>query len=220
MRAFASVPARRFVACVALAVLVAPGSAAVGRARELVDRVLASIEGRIITLSDVRTALRFGLVPTDGATDVTAATLERLIDRAVVLTEVNRYAPPEPDAAEVRERVASVRARFDSAEQFGAALRVAGLDEHALAQWARDDLRIRQYLQDRFAGAADPTEEDVESYLRRHEAELRREGRSLEDPDVQRRAREQASAERRAAVVAEWLRSLRARAGVTLAPTL
>jgi hypothetical protein len=184
----------------------------------LVDRVLASVEGRVITLSDVRTAMRFGLVQTEDAGDAAAATLDRLIDRAVILTEVNRYAPPEPDASAVREAVARIRSRFDSEERFSEAMRLAGLDEGALAQWARDDLRIHRYLQDRFAGAADPTEEDVESYLRRHEAELRRDGRALDDPEVQRRAREEAVAARRAAVITEWVHGLRDRARVNVAP--
>ena len=93
-------------------------------------------------------------------------------------------------------------------------------DGARITQWARNDLRIAQYLRERFAGAADPREEDVESYIRRHEAELRRTGRALNDPEVQRLAREGAAAERHEAVVAEWVQGLRARAGVSTTPPL
>ena len=201
--------------CVALLAAAAPG-----RGDDLLDRVLATVEGRVITLSDVRTAVQFGLVAADSPADVMAASLDRLINRLVILSEVERYAPPEPDPAAIREAVAAIRARFVSEEAADAALQVAGLDEAALTQWARNDLRIAQYLRERFAGTAEPSEEDIEGYIRRHEADLRRTGRALDDPEVQRMARERVAAERQEAMVAEWVQGLRARAGVSTTPPL
>ena len=194
--------------------------AAPGRGDELIDRVLAAVEGRVITLSDVRTAVRFKFVKTGTAADVIAATLDGLIDRLVILAEVERYAPPEPDPEAIRNAVAAMRARIGSDQEVAAALRVAGLDEAALVQWARNDLRVAQYLRERFAGAAEPSEEDVESYMRRHEADLLRTGRALDDPEIRRLALERVAVERHEAVVAEWVKGLRARAGVTLTPAL
>jgi len=194
--------------------------AAPGGGDELIDRVLAAVEGRVITLSDVRTAARFEFVKTGTAADVIAATLDGLIDRLVILGEVERYAPPEPDPDAIRNAVAAMRARIGSDQEVAAALRDAGLDEAALVQWARNDLRVAQYLRERFAGAADPSEEDVESYVRRHEADLLRTGRALDDPEIRRLALERVSVERHEAVVAEWVKGLRARAGVTLTPPL
>ena len=188
------------------------------RADDLLDRVLATVEGRVITLSDVRTAQRFGFVSTGGSADATSATLDRLIDRLVILAEVERYAPPEPDPEAVRRAVAEVHARVGSEDAVAGALRVAGLDEAALVQRARNDLRIAQYLQERFAGAAEPTDEDVESYVRRHEADLRAGGRPLDDSEVRRLARERVAAERHDAVVREWVQGLRDRAGVSTTP--
>ena len=67
--------------------------AGVARA-ETIDRVLAVAGGQVIMLSDVTAALDLGLVPEGGAadsgTDRTGAALARLIDRALVLVEVNR----------------------------------------------------------------------------------------------------------------------------------
>jgi len=194
--------------------------AAPGGGDELIDRVLAAVEGRVITLSDVRTAVRFKFVKTGTAADVIAATLDGLIDRLVILAEVERYAPPEPDPEAIRNAVAAMRARIGSDQEVAAALRVAGLDEAALVQWARNDLRVAQYLRERFAGAAEPSEEDVESYMRRHEADLLRTGRALDDPEIRRLALERVAVERHEAVVAEWVKGLRARAGVTLTPAL
>ena len=205
-------------AALACVLLVAPAAPAGGD--DLLDRVLATVEGRVITLSDVRTAVRFGLVAADSSGDVMTAALDRLINRRVILSEVERYAPPEPDPAAIREGVAAIRARFTSEAAADAALRAAGLDDAALTEWARNDLRIAQYLRERFADAADPSEEDVEGYIRRHEADLRRTGRALDDSEVQRLARERVAAERHEAVVAEWVKGLRARAGVSTTPPL
>jgi hypothetical protein len=187
----------------------------------LLDRALASVEGRVITLSDVRAATRFGLVEADGgAADVMAAALERLIDRTLILAEVERYAPPEPDPVAVRRKVALVRARFPSEDAFRSALRVAGIDEGFLEQWSRNDLRAERYLEERFAGTAEPTDEDIVAYIRRHEADLRRTGRALDGPDVRELARAQVALERRRAVVQDWVRELRARADVSTTPAL
>lgn len=212
--------ARTRVTAAALTCVTLFAAAAPGRGDDLLDRVLATVEGRVITLSDVRTAVQFGLVATDSPADVMAASLDRLINRLVILSEVERYAPPEPDPAAIREEVAAIRARFVSEEAADAALQVAGLDEAALTQWARNDLRIAQYLRERFAGTAEPSEEDIEGYIRRHEADLRRTGRALDDPEVQRMARERVAAERQEAMVAEWVQGLRARAGVSTTPAL
>ena len=65
---------RRFIA--GLAILVA----ASGSARaEIIDRILAVVDTQIITLSDVRAALRFGLVSEDVSLDPTGAVLQRLM---------------------------------------------------------------------------------------------------------------------------------------------
>jgi hypothetical protein len=186
----------------------------------LLDRALATVEGRVITLSDVRTAARFGFVDTGGGADVAAVTLERLIDRTLMLAEVERYVPPEPEAAAVRERAYGIRAHFSSDDAFRSALRVAGIDESFVEEWARNDLRIERYLEERFAGAAEPTEEDVIGYIRRHEADLRQEGRPLDDPEVRELARAEVARERRRVVVEEWVRELRARAHVSTTPAV
>jgi len=186
----------------------------------LLDRVLATVEGRVITLSDVRAAQRLGLVDVAGAGDAAAAALDRLIDRTVILIEVERYAPPEPDPSAVSERVSAVKARLGSPEQLAAALQLSGLDEASLDEWARNDLRIERYLQDRFAGAAEPTDEDIDGYLRRHAGDLARSGRASNDPEARRQAREQVALERRAALVSEWVQGLRDRATISAPPPL
>ena len=120
------------------------------RADEIIDRVLAVAAGDLIMLSDVRAALDLGMVSPAGASDPVRAVLSTLIDRALVLDEVNRYAPPEPSTTEIDRAFNQVRARFDSVQAFERILANAGLGEGQLRETLRHNLRIRAYLDQRF----------------------------------------------------------------------
>jgi hypothetical protein len=139
---------------------------------EILDRVLAVVAGRLIMLSDVTAARDLQLVPVDPGADPIRAVLTRLIDRELVLVEVDRYAPPEPSAAAVDAEVQRVRARFSSAAALDAALARSGLDGLHLRETLRQDLRMRAYLDQRFAGAGDRRQALVDEWM----AGLRRRG--------------------------------------------
>jgi hypothetical protein len=161
------------------------GSAASAQPREeLVERTLAIVGGRAVTLADATTAQALDLVPE--AKDLDAA-IERLVERALVLREVDRYAPAEPSAQVIDDRLAEMRRRIPAA-QFAAALAAGGFTDARLRAWVRDDLRIASYLEQRFAAMADL---------------------SLEQAAPELRAR--LSEERRASLIAEWVADLRRR---------
>ena len=182
-------------------------------AQEVIERVLAVVEGQIVALSDVRAALTFGLVadPPQGA-DPIATTLNRMIDRELMLGEVQRYQPPEPDKAEVEKRLARIRGRLQSEDAFLAAMARTGFDLERLGEWVRNDLRIEEYLKERFASAGQLSDAEVDTYLQQHQSELMRDGRSL--AAAQGMARAALNAERRESLVAEWLAGLRRRAEI------
>ncbi len=137
--------------------LVTPVVAGPSAADEIIERVLATVSGVPITQSDVAAARTFRIVAVDGSDrDV----LSRLIDRSLMLAEVDRYAPPEPEAAAVEREVESARARFADAQAFASALARAGMDEKYLRDLLRQNLRIRVYLDQRFA-AQSPGDRDT-----------------------------------------------------------
>ena len=115
-------------------------------AQELVERTLAIVGGTALTLSDVRTAIALGLLDTKDA-DVA---IEALVQRALILREVERYAPAEPSTAQIDERLTQLRDGFGS-EQLQSILRSGGFTEARLRAWLRDDVRIAAYLDQRFA---------------------------------------------------------------------
>ena len=65
---------------------------------EILDRILATVGGTLILQSDAMGAVRLGFlqVPT-GHPDPLQFALDRLIERRLMLLEVDRYGPPEPD---------------------------------------------------------------------------------------------------------------------------
>ena len=163
-----------------------PGLAAAQGSGQLVERTLAIVAGRAVTLSDARTARALGFIDTaDVESSATA-----LVERALMLREVDRYAPPEPLEAEVTRAIDELRARL-TAEQLTRILAEGGFTEARLRAWIRDDLRIAAYLDQRFSAAADLSVASTTPELR-----------------------ERQSAQRRANLIADWLTDLRRRTPV------
>ena len=128
---------------------------AAGLRAETIDRVLAVVAEQLITQSDVTAAIDLGLQSADAAPDPVRAVLSKLIDRELVLAEVERYAPAEPAAEAVDLELQRVRQRFRMPADFDAALARSGIDERYLRETLRQDLRVRAYLDQRFSAAAE-----------------------------------------------------------------
>ena len=120
---------------------------------ETIDRVLAVVEGQLITLTDVTAARDLGLQTADGAADPVRAILTKLIDRELALAEVERYAPPEPAADAIDRELERMRARFQKPGDFDAALARSGIDERHVRETLRQDLRMTAYMNQRFTAA-------------------------------------------------------------------
>jgi len=124
-----------------------------GASAETIDRVLAVVAGEVITLTDVAAARDLGLVGASGAVDPVRAVLSTLVDRELILAEVERYVPAEPSAEAVDRELAAVRARFATQAEFDAVLARSGADEKHVREALRQNLRIRAYEDQRFAAA-------------------------------------------------------------------
>ena len=183
---------------------------------EVIDRVLAVVDTQIITLSDVRAALRFGLVPEDVTTDPTGAVLQRLIDRRLMLIEVDRYAPPEPSEAAVNASLAAVERRFKDALGLEIALNQSSLTREELRRQLRDTLRIESYLQQRFSTSVQVSDDEVARYYREHPEEFTREGQVRSFDEARETARARVIEHQRATFVTQWIEGLRKRGSVQL----
>lgn len=200
-----------------LLALIAAGSPAPGAAgQELIERTLALVGGQPITLSDVRAATAFGLVAADRATPDVPLVTAVLVDRELMLREVQRYAPPPPSEAAVDARLDEVRQRYSDPAAFDRALELHGLTEVRLRAWLRDDLRTVAYLAQRFASASTPTDADIAAAYARSRAAFDTAGLSLEQATPQ--LRERLVVARRAELISDWLSDLRRRTDVVILP--
>jgi hypothetical protein len=123
---------------------------------EVIDRTLAIVSGRTITLSDARTAVALGLV--EGAS-VNSEVVQRLVDRELMLRETERYQPPEPSPQRIAEGLATITAHAGGEVALARVLADGGVSTERLQAWVRDDLRIEAYLRQRFA--ADERRQDL-----------------------------------------------------------
>ena len=196
------------IALLVLSASLARPAAVSGQPGELIERTLAIVGGQAITLSDVRTASALQLIDAKPDAGLEPA-VSRLIDRVLMLREVQRYVPTEPDAADVDRGVDLVRRRFASPDALASTLAAGGFTEARLRAWLRDDLRIAAYLAQRFAAVGVPTDEEVASYYDEHRAEF--DARKLTEADAVPVIRERIYAERRAQLIADWVEDLRRR---------
>jgi hypothetical protein len=182
--------------------------------QELIERTLALVGGQPITLSDARAAIVFGLVSAKGPSADIPAVTGLLVDRELILREVQRYAPPAPADAAVDARLDEIRSRFGDVAGFTRALDLHGFTEARLRAWIRDDLRTVAYLAQRFASASMPTDTEISSAYARSRAEFEAAGTTFEQaaPVI----RDRLIAARRAELIDDWLSDLRRRTDVVI----
>lgn len=198
----------RPVVTIVVALMLAP---VVAHAQELLDRVVARVDGQTILLSDVRAASGLGLADAAGG-----RALEQVIERRLVLAEVSRFPPPEPEAAAVEAE--SVKLMAAAGAGLPALMAATGLTDEAVAAMARDTLRIQAYLDQRFGVGVPVSDEQARQYYDEHPAAFTRDGRRRSFDEAIEDARREAAAERRRLAVQQWMRDLRGRAEVMLVP--
>jgi hypothetical protein len=184
-----------------------------GASAEIIDRVLAIVSSHAVLESDVRAARELRLIVTDGTGDPVRRTLDLIIERWLMLAEVDRYAPPEPSAAQIDRALQAIRDRFPAPEPYQAALTRAGVTEAHLRGRIRDDLRIAAYLDERFTVLV-PTDEAVQAYYSENAGRFTANGRVAPLEDVRAVIASELAATDRQTRVAQWLAGLRQRAQI------
>ncbi|HEY7791343.1 MAG TPA: hypothetical protein VIC33_12560 [Vicinamibacterales bacterium] len=212
---------------IAIALVVSP----VVHADEIIDRVMAVVGTQIVTLSDVRMVQVFGLTNGPQFTDsrpqatghgpqaAAADVLQQLIDRDLMLQEVEHYAPPEPDPSDVSRALSEVRRRFPDQAAYDRALVDNGIDDTRLRAFVRDNLRLRAYLDERFPPPPLPAESEVVEYYQTHPDEFSKNGKALPYNTVRDDIVTRLTESRRAGLIKDWLAGLRSRGDVTVVGT-
>lgn len=184
---------------------------------EIIDRIMAVVLQQPLLLSDVNAALSLQLVQVaPGSADPRVVVLDRLIERTLMLGEVERYQPPEPAPAEIDGRAREIEARVGSADAVSRIMAATGMTPERLRQDVRDDLRLTTYLNQRFGPSSQPSDAEVQAYYREHPSEFTINGQLQAYEAVAASIRERLTQSRRATMIADWTASLRRRADVTV----
>lgn len=112
-------------------------------AQQQLDRVVARVGTSALTQTDVEAAAAFGIVDRQAGDPV-----KQMIERRLIIAEVNRFPPPEPTEMAINDQVAKMKA-ITGAET-AAVMKRTGVDEKRLSELARETLRIEAYVAQRF----------------------------------------------------------------------
>jgi len=181
-------------------------------AQSLLDRVAARVNGSVILLSDVRAAVMLGLI--DAAAADSDDAVEQMVQRTLLIEEVNRFPPTDPSREAIDAELDRLRARAGGS--FDAVERTSGLTPDHVRMLARDRLRIQSYVDQRFGVTVPLTDEQVLQYYRDHSDEFTNGGQVVPFERAQGLVRERAGLEQRRRTISQWLGDLRARAAVTI----
>ncbi|MDP3719138.1 MAG: hypothetical protein Q8T13_15350 [Acidobacteriota bacterium] len=199
--------------CGVLVAWLAPAAAA--QPAELLDRTLAIVGTQVITLGDAQAAVRLGLVAAAPGADPASIT-QVLVDRELVLREVQRYAPPAPSDGTVEARIDELRKQLPAPGEWARILAATGFTEARLRAWVRDDLRTVAYLAQRFASASTPTDAEVAVLFTQERVAFERAGITFEQAAPA--LRERLVEARRRELITDWVSDLRRRTTVVLLP--
>ncbi len=183
----------------------------------VVDRIVATVEGDVITLSEVRELGAFqrllGMAPS-GETELR----DHLIHQWIVSTEAAGARFPAPTAADVDGEVEKLVTTFPSLSAWQRRLHESGLTDAAMRRLLERRLLMLRYLDHKFRFLVQIEEAAIAAYYRETLApELARRGQAAPPLDDVREEIREVLLQREVTRMAErWLADSRARLHITL----
>ncbi len=133
----------------------------------LVDRILATVDGDPILLSDLERVLGLGVVTrNEGESDAAlhARALDRMIENRLRLHELEQFGFEQAPVEEIDRRYLRIRERFPSEAAFRAELDRLGLDDSRLRLLVARQISILAYVEERLGPRVFVSVDDI----RRH----------------------------------------------------
>jgi len=219
---------RLYTAVVALVVAVMAGTftASPARAGEVIDRIVATVNGRIILQSDWDEALSYEALLSGRAlsffTDEDRrAVLDRLIDQELLAEQMKsasfKHASEEDAAAEIAE-ARKLHPEAATAEGWQALLARYGVTEKALTDHVEQQIDLMRLVDAHLRPAVQIDSKSIEAYYRdKFVPQLRQNGAGdVPLADVSGQIREILTQEKVGELMVSWLQSLRAESEVSL----
>lgn len=186
---------------------------------EVVDRIAATIERDVITLSEVNQLVLLRVFARRADEDADAyrrRVLDALIAQTLRFRDVERFGSADISPDAIESRLIAVRQRFASDDDFARALAESELTLDELRSVLKRELQVEAYIEERFSPLIFVSIEEIERFYRERWVPQRR-ARGLEAPpvaQVREEIRDLLKAERLAAEIDKWTEQLRARANV------
>ncbi len=214
---------RNFSQLAFLLILAACGAWA--RSAEVIDRIVATVNGHVILQSDWDDAIRLEALaegrPLDQVTDQDRSrALDRLIDQELLREQAQGAEAPQPPAEELQQRMKEIQKQqgANNPVEWRSALNRYALDEKQVESWLARDLSMLHQVEARLRPAVQVTPQNVEAYYRdTFLPQLRKTG-SQEVPlaQVSAQIREILTQQKVNELFTSWLQSLREESQINL----
>lgn len=215
---------RKSITLALLTLLVGLGTLA--RAGEVIDRIVATVNGHIILQSDWNDALRYEALMSDRAMslftdDERRAVLDRLIDQELLDEQMKSASFPHASETDAAAQIADARKQYpDAATQEGwqKILDRYGVTEKALTAHVEQQIDLMRLVDAHLRPAVQIDSKSVEAYYRDKFVPQLKESGAGDVPlsDVSAKIRELLTQEKVSELMVSWLQSLRSESKVSL----
>ena len=190
--------------CVLIFLVLTTGSAK----QDIIDKVVATVDRQIIMLSDVRAVTELGVLVMGSNEGSETQVISRLVNRVLILVEVDRFLVSEPLQPEIQRRIDELKEHHSTGKSFETAWKSVGMTEERLYRLIRNDLRIDSYLRQRFTSTAEPTNAELLQYHKENQDLYVHNGSRLPFNDARELVRDDLLEERRQVIIQNWIARL------------
>jgi hypothetical protein len=174
----------------------------------ILDRILAVVSGNVIMRSDVRAFIDLQLVNVVKDKNSKETALTKLIERRIVLDEIDRYVATDPSPMLIEQGLIEVEARFSSRNTFVGVLERVGYTIDDLRQVLTENTRRDIYLNSRFLSVRPPSEDQLRDYFEEHKDAFVTPDQTLIFEELRPLITERLIEEFRAEMVSDWVAGL------------
>jgi peptidyl-prolyl cis-trans isomerase SurA len=195
------------------------------RAADVIDRIVATVNGHVILQSDWDDAVRYQAFvegrPLRSITDQDRGrALDRLIDQELVREQAQGVEVSQPPAEEVQQRIQELQKQHatTSASGWQSALAQYGLAQKQIESWVTHDLSILRQVEARLRPAVQITPQTIESYYQRTFLPQLRKAGAQDVPlaQVAAKIREILTEQKVNELFTSWLQSLRSESKISI----
>jgi peptidyl-prolyl cis-trans isomerase SurA len=217
---------KKMIATVAFALLLGTSSLPAARAGEVIDRIVATVNGHIILQSDWNDALRYEALLSGRAVSLFSdedrrTVLDRLIDQELLAEQMKSASFQHASESDAAAQVAEARKLYPEAstdEGWQQILDRFGLTEQALISHVQQQIDLMRLVDAHLRPAVQIDSQNIEAYYREKFVPQLKQSGAGDVPlaDVSAKIRELLTEQKVSELMVSWLQSLRSESKVSL----